>query len=159
VNAAVLGTGSVREQQAALAVIAQQPGAEADRVLGEQLDALRAGKVPGALALDLLEAAALRADAGVKAKLAAFEQARKADDPLARWRECLEGGDAKLGREIFYEKAEAGCLRCHKVKGEGGDVGRTWRVSRRNTTARICCARSSIPARSSRPASTTCCSR
>ncbi len=123
VNAAVLGTGSLREQQAALAVIAQQPGAEADRVLGEQLDALRAGQVRAGLVLDLLEAAAQRSDAEVKAKLAAYEQARKADDALARWRECLEGGDAKLGREIFYEKAEAGCLRCHKIKGEGGDVG------------------------------------
>jgi quinoprotein glucose dehydrogenase len=123
VNAAVLGTGSLREQQAALAVIAQQPGAEADRVLAEQLDLLAAGKLPKALWLDLLEAAAFRADAGVRSKLTAYEQARKADDALSRWRECLEGGDAKLGREIFYEKAEAGCLRCHKVKGEGGDVG------------------------------------
>ena len=35
----------------------------------------------------------------------------------------MEGGDAKVGREIFFEKAEAACLRCHKVKGEGGDVG------------------------------------
>ena len=33
------------------------------------------------------------------------------------------GGDAKAGREIFAEKAEAACMRCHKVKGEGGDVG------------------------------------
>ncbi|HEV7402625.1 MAG TPA: c-type cytochrome [Chthoniobacteraceae bacterium] len=42
---------------------------------------------------------------------------------MARFRECLEGGDAAAGRLIFFEKAEAACLRCHKVKGEGGDVG------------------------------------
>jgi len=123
VNAAVLGKGGTRDQQQALATIARQPGVEADRVLAEQLDRLSSGKLPVALRLDLLEAAALREDPAIKAKLAAYEQARAAEDPLARFRECLEGGDSKLGREIFYEQAEAACLRCHKIKGEGGDVG------------------------------------
>ena len=123
VNAAVLGKGSIREQQAALVTIAAQPGAEADAVIAAQLDLLLSGKLPNALSLDLIEAAALRTDAGVKQKLAAFSAARKPGDPLAAWRECLEGGDAKIGKEVFYEKAEAACMRCHKVKGEGGDVG------------------------------------
>ncbi|MEQ1860114.1 MAG: HEAT repeat domain-containing protein [Chthoniobacteraceae bacterium] len=123
VNAAVLGKGGTREQQAALATIARQPVADADAAIAAQLDRLAAGKLPKQLQLDLLEAAAQRTDATVKAKLAAYEETRKADDPLAAWRECLEGGDSKLGREAFYEKAEAACLRCHKVKGEGGDVG------------------------------------
>jgi quinoprotein glucose dehydrogenase len=123
VNAGVLGKGSIREQQEALAIIAQQPGTEADAVIGAQLDAVTAGKAPKGIWLDIFEAAAKRTDASVKAKLAAFDQSRKAGDPLAAWMECLVGGDAKLGKEIFFEKAEAGCLRCHKVKGEGGDVG------------------------------------
>ena len=122
-NAAVLGKGSVREQQAALATIAAQPGAEADRVLAAQLDLLLAGKLPNALSLDVLEGAARRTDAAVKQKLATFNAARKQGDPLAAWRECLDGGDAKIGKDVFYEKAEAACMRCHKVKGEGGDVG------------------------------------
>jgi len=123
VNAMVLGGGTIREQQEALATISQQAIPEADAVLRAQLDLLASSKLSPALSLDLLEAAAKRQDANVKAKLAAFEQSRKSGDPLANWRECLEGGDAKLGREIFFEKAEAACLRCHKVKGEGGDVG------------------------------------
>lgn len=122
-NAAVLGTGSVREQQEALATIGEQAIPAADEVLAAQLDALLAGKIRPSLQLDLLEAAATRSSDAVKQKLAAFEAKREATDPLGRWRECLEGGDAKLGREIFTEKAEAACMRCHKVKGEGGDVG------------------------------------
>jgi quinoprotein glucose dehydrogenase len=122
-NAAVLEKGSVREQQESIATIAQQPGIEADRVIEAQLDRLTSGKLPKALWLDVIEAASQRSAAGVKAKLIAWTQLRNGADPLANWRECFEGGDAKLGREIFYEKAEAGCLRCHKVKGEGGDVG------------------------------------
>ena len=123
VNAEVLGAGGIREQQEALATISTQRVPEADAVLAAQLDLLLAGKLPSALHLDLLEAAAQRTDANVKQKLAAFESSRKTADPLAKWLECMEGGDAKAGRELFAEKAEAACMRCHKVKGEGGDVG------------------------------------
>lgn len=123
VNAAVLGKGSTTEQQAALATIARQAVPEADAAIAQQLDRLAAGKLPKPLWLDVLEAAALRSDATVKAKLAAYEQSRAASDPLAAWRECLEGGNSKIGKEVFQEKAEAACLRCHKLKGQGGDVG------------------------------------
>jgi len=122
-NAAVLGKGTTREQQEALANIATAPGRDADRIIAQQLDLLLAGKLKPGLILDLLEAAEARRDDSVKAKFEAFEAARKADDPLARWRECFEGGDSKAGKEIFAEKAEAACMRCHKVKGDGGDVG------------------------------------
>jgi len=122
-NAAILGKGSVREQQEALANIATAASPEADRIIALQLDLLLAGKLKAGLFLDLLEAAEMRDDADIKKKLAAFEAARKADDPLSRWRECMEGGDGKTGKQIFAEKAEAACMRCHKVKGEGGDVG------------------------------------
>ncbi len=122
-NAAVLGKGGIREQQDALAAIGAQNIADADAVIAAQLDLLNSGKLPAALALDLLEVAAQRSDANVKTKAAEFEKRRDAKDALAKWRECLEGGDAKPGREIFAEKAEAACMRCHKVKGEGGDVG------------------------------------
>jgi quinoprotein glucose dehydrogenase len=123
VNAAVLGIGSAREQQEALATIAAQSIPEADHVLSAQLDELLAGRLSPALQLDLLESATVRSDPALKQKLAAYETARKSTDLLAKWRECLNGGDARSGKEIFYEKAEAACLRCHKVKGEGGDVG------------------------------------
>ena len=122
-NAMILGKGAVREQQDALATIAAESGPEADAVIAQQLDLLLAGKVKAGLVLDLLEAAAARKDAAIRKQLAAFETTRKATDPLARWRECLEGGDGEVGKEIFAEKAEAACMRCHKVKGEGGDVG------------------------------------
>lgn len=122
VNAAVLGKGSVREQQEALATIAAQPVPEADKVLLAQFDALAAGKLKRGLWLDLFEAAALRDNPELKARLTQRE-AEVAKAPLTKWDEALEGGDAKLGRAIFAEKAEAACMRCHKVKGEGGDVG------------------------------------
>lgn len=122
VNAAVLGKGSTREQQEALATIAAQPVPEADKVLLAQFDVLAAGKLKRGLWLDLFEAAALRDSPELKSRLAQRE-AEIAKAPATKWDECLEGGDAKLGRAIFAEKAEAACMRCHKAKGEGGDVG------------------------------------
>ena len=60
----------------------------------------------------------------LKERLAAVEgKAAQAVDPLAKWNECLQGGNAKAGRQIFSEMAEAACMRCHSIKGEGGDVG------------------------------------
>lgn len=43
-------------------------------------------------------------------------------DP-AVWESVLRGGDAAKGRQLFAERADWGCLRCHKFGGEGGDVG------------------------------------
>ncbi len=122
-NAAILGNGSIREQQDALANIAEVQGAEADAVIAKQLDQLLAGKLKPGVILDLIEAAGKRDSADIRRKLAAYEASRKADDPLSRWRECIEGGDGKTGKQIFAEKAEAACMRCHAVKGVGGDVG------------------------------------
>jgi hypothetical protein len=77
VNSAVLEKGSIREQQEAMATIAQLPGTEPDRIIGTQLDRLSAGKLPKALWLDVIEAASARSSAAaVKAKLVAWTQAR-----------------------------------------------------------------------------------
>src|SRR5262249_43506684 len=46
-----------------------------------------------------------------------------ASDDLAKYRVSLFGGNAAEGRKIFYERQEAACFRCHKIKGNGGDVG------------------------------------
>ena len=124
VNAAVLGHGSMKEQQSAIATIAEQPGSAADKALLMEFDRYDTRKLPPALWLDLFEAAALRSNPEIKARLAAIErQSEAATDPLGKWSECLQGGNAKAGAVVFSEMAEAACMRCHKMKGEGGDVG------------------------------------
>ena len=35
----------------------------------------------------------------------------------------LQGGDAENGRKIFFERAEAACVRCHTIAGQGGAEG------------------------------------
>ena len=118
-----LTRGSRGEQQAALTVLGDAKEKRADEVLLDWVDRLSEGKLAAALQLDLLEAAGKRANAALKKRLETFEAARKKEDSIGGYRECLEGGDAAAGRKIFFERADIACARCHKVKGEGGEVG------------------------------------
>ncbi|MEP6670471.1 MAG: HEAT repeat domain-containing protein [Chthoniobacter sp.] len=123
-NAPVLEKGTLREKQSALATIGSLPVPEADTVILAELDKLDARNLAPGLWLDLIEAAAQRHNPEIKRRLEARETKLAQDkDTLAKWRDCLEGGNAKHGHEVFAEKAEAACMRCHKWKGEGGDVG------------------------------------
>ncbi|MCC6417772.1 MAG: c-type cytochrome [Gemmataceae bacterium] len=118
-----LARGATVERQGALAVLGglKQPGADA--LLVRWLDQLLAGKVPAEIRLDLLEAAERRRAKEVKERLARYEAARPRNDPVAKYLEALAGGDAANGRRIFLDRVEVSCLRCHKVNGQGGEVG------------------------------------
>ena len=52
-----------------------------------------------------------------------YDAARSKTDDVANYRETLAGGDAGRGRDIFLNKAAVQCQRCHKLDGQGGDVG------------------------------------
>ncbi len=121
--AAALEKGTVGEKQSALNTLASLENPIADQVIVPWLDLLQRDQVPNELKLDVLEAAARRSAPSVRAKLQEYEAARSSSDPLARFRECLFGGEAQAGRAIFYERVETGCLRCHKIGGSGGDTG------------------------------------
>jgi len=117
-----LKRGTLREKQTALRTLATLEGRDADKELGKWLDRQQRGELSTALDLDLFEAAARRESPALRQRVAAIQAARNVGR-LGPWRECLQGGDAARGREIFSEKAEAGCLRCHRVRGAGGEVG------------------------------------
>jgi quinoprotein glucose dehydrogenase len=44
-------------------------------------------------------------------------------DKLDLEKACLAGGDPELGRKVFFERSDLQCVRCHKIRGEGGEVG------------------------------------
>jgi quinoprotein glucose dehydrogenase len=73
------------------------------------------------LELDVLEAAGQRES--LKPLLTQYKSRLDAKDPSAAWKACLVGGNAEAGKKVFAERAEVSCVRCHKVQGEGGEVG------------------------------------
>jgi len=126
-----LDEGPVSSRQAAFARLASVRDAKALTTLVEWSERLAAGKVAEELRADVWEAAQKAADsAGGAARaptlakaLTQWTNSWTKDDVLAPLRVALVGGDAANGKKLFAERADWGCQRCHKLDGEGGDVG------------------------------------
>ncbi len=125
---------SLVEKQMALAVMGTlKESADIDGAIAAGLSDALAGKLPVALKLDVMEAAQARSEAKnlklhapLREKLKEIDTADRAavaKDPLARDRLASAGGDAYLGRQIFLNNAAVYCQRCHKLDGNGGEVG------------------------------------
>ncbi len=119
----VLEIGTTGEKQNILTTLGGMPEPAAAAIFEQYLDRLLAGKVPKELQLELLEAAAKRTEEGVKSRLAKVQASYPANTPLAAYSFALAGGSAAEGRKVFMEKAEASCIRCHKVNNDGAEVG------------------------------------
>jgi quinoprotein glucose dehydrogenase len=132
---------SVAERQGAFAILGGfAESAAADKLLDQWLDAAVAGKVPGELLVDLLEAADARVErdrgkekfalhAPLEQKVKAYRAARAkaAADPkgdkLAAHLDALAGGDADRGRAVVLGNMAVSCQKCHQLGGQGGEVG------------------------------------
>ena len=118
-----LTDGKPREQQTAITALAEKGGEKAMTAIAAQFDKLLAGTAAPETHLELIQAATESGSKEMAAKLKQFEASRKKDDPLAKYRESLAGGDAANGRSIFFGRSAASCRRCHKVGDDGGAVG------------------------------------
>jgi quinoprotein glucose dehydrogenase len=119
-----LTEGDPLERKAAMTLIANLGTEESDAVVVEALRGLIADKVPGYLKLEVLMAGRRRQQTEAIAKLVTtYDAAKSKDDPLAPYRETLEGGNAERGRQLFTQRLSLSCVRCHKVNGTGGEVG------------------------------------
>ncbi len=119
----LLMEGGIRDKQNALEMLASVPGKSADGIVSRWLDKMLQGKAEKELQLDILDAAAKRSGRAFRNKLKEYEDSLSASDALAKYRPAFFGGNAAEGRKIFFERQEAACFRCHKIHGEGGDVG------------------------------------
>jgi putative heme-binding domain-containing protein len=73
--------------------------------------------------LDVIEASRHRSDSGIGELLTAYDQSNLTAAPMVKYAASLKGGDAKIGEDVFKNHGAAQCVRCHKVLGEGADVG------------------------------------
>ena len=119
---------SLRERQFAIQMLGKIGTPEADDVLEEEFSKLAAGNASPGTELELLETAA--ASTSKKLQVAMLRQknetarSRNDDrDPVAGFSECLTGGDAVVGKEIFMTHITVQCIRCHKVGKTGSTVG------------------------------------
>ncbi len=118
-----LASGELIEKQSALALLGEIKGAASAAILVDWLDKALRGEVAPEIQLDLIEAAAKRPLPQVKERLNQLQSVNSNDDPLAGYRVALAGGNAERGRKIFFERSANSCVRCHKIGGQGGEVG------------------------------------
>lgn len=122
--AKILQNGSLPEKQTALAALATIPGTVADEIIYGQLRLWVENKAAAPeLYLDILEACEVRADERIKLWLGRYRETISTNDVLGEYRVVLHGGNAEAGKKIFVERAEASCVRCHRINNEGGEVG------------------------------------
>jgi quinoprotein glucose dehydrogenase len=118
-----LATGELIEKQSALGLLAEIKGGASADILVDWLDKALRGEVAPEIQLDLIEAAGKRPLPQLQERLKKIQAANASDDPLAHYRVALAGGNAERGRKIFFERSELSCVRCHKIAGQGGEVG------------------------------------
>ena len=125
VLANLIAKGTPSEQKTAYRALGTLQHPSAATVLATQLSALAEGKVPAAVQLDLLNAAALRHEPAIKTLLASRDATlAKNPDPLAPFQVALQGGDRARGEKIFNNQPVLACVRCHKIGTEsGGEAG------------------------------------
>jgi quinoprotein glucose dehydrogenase len=109
--------GSIKEQQALIGILGESKSpASKDKLKGLVQDATSGKTQPGVL-LEI-------AEAGLKAGIG--ESKNLIQDDISKPNAmafALEGGDKEAGKNVFFQKIAVACLRCHKVEGQGGDVG------------------------------------
>ena len=118
-----ISEGDLAEKQAALSTLGKIKHIEVAVILSQQLSKLLTGKLAPELELDLLTVAKQQESLSVKRKLKQYESTRSNLKPLSFFRETLHGGNVERGRQIFFEKQQVYCVRCHQADGRGGLVG------------------------------------
>ncbi len=119
----VLDSGSLREQQDALQKLGAIGGGAAQEILGRVLDQLVAGEIRPGLQLDVAEAVAASAFPGLQDVLAQYRSDQPKMGAVASYSETLFGGDPAQGRRTLYGNPGGQCLRCHAIRGLGGEIG------------------------------------
>ena len=121
-------SASVLEQQTAASVLGQLKTRASDMRLLKELKRLTPDSQPRPFELEILDAAAKRAEGHqeLAEQLQQIKQDKDAvlkEKPVAAFRECLTGGNAQRGRSLFETHITAACIRCHRIGKKGSQVG------------------------------------
>ncbi|MEY2950154.1 MAG: hypothetical protein RLZZ248_1355 [Bacteroidota bacterium] len=120
----ILTNGTFIEKQSVIQSLATLSNEPALIILNELADQLLADKLDPKIQLDLVEALEQQEETEeIVSKLSTYQSSKDASDPIAAYRETLEGGRVNRGRNIFYRNQAAQCVRCHAVFEYGGNAG------------------------------------
>jgi quinoprotein glucose dehydrogenase len=116
-------SSTIPEKQKAIETLGASDRREVDEILARWFVLVTEKEAPASIELELLDAVSKRKSPEFAPLIAKYEASRSKDGPLGGHFAELEGGDAERGRKIYKDSSAVYCVRCHKVKGEGGEVG------------------------------------
>ena len=119
----VIDDGTLTEQQGALRMLGLIGGDGAREILGRLLNQLVAGGVNPGLQLDVAEAVEASGMQGLQVLLEQYRTDQAELGIVEFYSETLFGGDPVTGRRTLFRSPGGQCLRCHAVRGLGGEIG------------------------------------
>ena len=123
----VLADGRINEKQRAIRLLGHHEDAESLKIMTALVDQLTEGKLPPELHLEVRESADELAKAGrnLRNRLDTYNKLQVEKDVLARWNNALAGGNAEAGKQIFMNRTDLSCVRCHQPANAADRVGPT----------------------------------
>ncbi len=111
------------KQRVILNLLGRRSDSTSDQALNNALSLLATGKLPRSLELDVLEASLTHTPGQAKSAAIAWRKTFGTATSTNSYGDCLDGGNAELGGQLFLQRADLGCLRCHRHGTEGGELG------------------------------------
>jgi quinoprotein glucose dehydrogenase len=119
----VINTRTTEEKQAALVTLGKMPVQHTQKTFEQLLANMAAGKLAPEVHLELAEAIDSTRSPQLMARHKALSSKLSPDAALASFKGSLFGGEADLGRRVFFRHQAAQCIRCHSYDDLGGDAG------------------------------------
>jgi quinoprotein glucose dehydrogenase len=112
--------GTIKEQQQVVSVLGEMPLDKTSNILEGLIDQMIAKKLSLSLMLDLKETIIATKSEKLINKI---ESLKTSDNIADQFKETLFGGDIRRGGRDFITNSSAQCIRCHSMRGSGGEVG------------------------------------
>jgi len=119
----VIERGGIEEKQAALITLGGLPHSYTHDIFENLLDRLDNGKLAQEVHLELAEAIEHTRSTELKTRHDKIRSEMGPDAILASYQASLYGGDAEIGRTIFFQNQAGQCMRCHSYDDMGSNVG------------------------------------
>lgn len=119
----VIDKSSTEEKQAALITLGGLSSSYTNTLLENLLDRLENGKLAQEIHLELAETIEKTESEELKTRHEKIRSNMDEDAIMASYQASLYGGDAEIGRTIFFQNQAGQCMRCHSYDDFGGNVG------------------------------------
>ncbi len=118
-----LNSGTLVEKQSAITNLAKLDDPRVDKILGDYLSRMDSDKKLAGLQVEILDAVDARNSPVLKQAMEK-RTAALAHAPVAeKYSYALVGGNRAEGRRLFTDHPVLACVRCHRIRAEGGEAG------------------------------------